>query len=509
MTISFTRYIDITSGVGGATIVARRDLLGRFFTANNILPPQSFIEFTNANDVATYFGSASEEYARAQFYFSWISKNLTRPQRMQFARWVQTAVAPRIYGFVKTQAVSTYTAITAGSFGLTIGTDVNTFTGLDFSTAVSLSDVAAILQTAIRTKTGTMWTAATVTWNSTRGSFDFVGGSTTAAAISVQEGVGGTPIAAILGWLPAATNVNGVTTAGAIWANGSAVETITATLTASANASNNFGSFAFLPALAVQEIVEAATWNKTQNVMFLYSIPVSTANYAAYYTALAAIGGNGVTLSDTAGQYPEQMPMMIEAATNYSAPNSVQNYMFQQFAGISPGVTTDSMANSLDAARTNYYGRTQQAGQFIDFYQRGLLNGLPTDPLDMNTYVNEIWLKDAAGASIMNLFLAMSEVPANAQGRSQILAVLQSVINEALNNGVISVGKTLTTEQKMFITEITADPNAWYQIQTIGYWVDCAIVQTDDDPVQYKAVYTLVYSKDDIIRKVEGTHVLI
>lgn len=509
MAIKFTRYIDITSGVGGTAVVARRDLIARLFTANNLLPPQSFIEFSSAADVATYFGSGSEEYLRALFYFSWVSKNLTRPQRIQYARWVQTAVAPRIYGNVQTQALATYTAITSGSFGLTIGADVNTFTGLDFSGAGSLTAVAAILQTAIRTKTGTMWTAATVTWNASRGSFDFVGGSATAAAISVQQGVGGTPIGIIMGWLPAATNISGVFVSGAIWANGAAVETITATLDSSANASNNFGSFAFIPALAVDQITEAATWNKTQNVTYMYSIPVLTANYAAYHTALASIGGNGVTLSDISGQYPEQIPMMIAAATVYERPNSVQNYMFQQFPGISPGVNTDSVADSLDAARTNYYGRTQQAGQFIDFYQRGLLNGLATDPVDMNTYMNEVWLKDAAGVAIMNLFLALSEVPANAQGRSQILAILQSVINEALNNGVISVGKTLTEDQKMFITEITNDPNAYYQVQTIGYWVDCVIVPTGADPVEYKAVYTLVYSKDDVIRKVEGTHVLI
>lgn len=510
MTINFSRYIDITSGVGAGATVPLRDLIGRLFTINPLLSPQSFIEFTSAEEVGLYFGTTSEEYLRALFYFSWISKKITRAQKIAFARWVETAVAPTIFGFVKTQTLGTYTAITTGSFGMTIGADVNTFTGLDFSGAASLAAVAAILQTAIRTKTGTQWTAATVVYNSTRGSFDFTGGSAVAAAISVQEGVGGVPIAAILGWLPAAVNINGVFSNGAITNPGSAAETVTETLTASANASNNFGSFLFLPTLSLANVILAANWNKAQNVQYMYTVRVLSADVAAWssiLTGVGAIGGVGLTLANISTEYPEQVPMMIEAATDYTTVNAVQNYMFQQFI-LTPEVTTDTAADLMDAARVNYYGRTQDAGRFIDFYQRGVLMGIATDPRDMNVYANEQWLKDAAGAAIMTLLLSLSRISANTQGRSQILTTLQSVINQALNNGTISVGKTLTNAQILYITELTGDPQAWHQVQTIGYWVNCTIVSFGD-PLQYKAVYTLVYSKDDAIRKVDGTHVLI
>jgi hypothetical protein len=508
MAITFSRYIDITSGVGAGAVVPRRDLIGRLFTVNPLLPPQSYITFTTAAEVGSYFGTTSEEYARAVFYFGWVSKNITRAQKISFARWVQTAVAPKVFGSTAvTQALATYTAISNGSFSMTIGGVTNAFTGTDFTAAASLSDVATVLQTKIRTASGAQWTSSTVVYNATRGTFDFTGGTTGAATISVAEGVAGTPIAALIGWIPAATTINGAFSNGAIWASGSAVETITATLTASVAASNNFGTFLFMPTLAIGQVVEAATWNVAQNVSYMYTVPVITANVSAWATALADLGGVGMTLSDTANEYPEQVPMMIEAATAYDQPNSVQNYMFQMF-NLTPGVTSDANANVMDAARVNYYGRTQDAGQFIDFYQRGVLYGIATDPVDMNVYANEQWLKDAAGAAIMTLLLSLARVSANAQGRTQILTTLQSVINDALNNGTISIGKTLTTNQKLFITEITADPNAWYQVQTIGYWVDC-VIESYDSPLQYKAVYTLVYSKDDAIRKVEGRHVLI
>lgn len=512
MAISFTRYIDITSGVGAATIVPRRDFVGRLFTDNNLLPPESFISFSTATEVASYFGSSSEEYLRALYYFNFISKNITSPQTIQFARWVNVDVAPRIYGISKTQILSTFTAITAGSFGLTIGSTVHTFSGLDFSGAASLSAVAAIIQAAINAQTGVMWTAATVVWDASTSNFNFVGGSAITTTISVQEGVGGTPIAGIIGWLPQSSMVNGVFISGAIWANGSVAVAPEIEVSNSAGASNNFGTFLFMQDLTLDQAIAVATWNNEQNVLFKFEVSVTLSNYAAWTsisTGLGGIGGTCIALeSNNPNEYFEMLDMMIEASTDYSATNSVQNYMFQQFNNATANVTTDSLANALDAVRVNYYGQTQTAGQLLSFYQRGVMQGSITDPLDSNVYANEQWLKDAAGASIMNLLLTLSKISANNMGRSQILSVLQDVINEAKNNGVISVGKSLNTDQKLFIAEITNQANAWFQVQNSGCWLNC-VITSSGSPLQYKAKYILVYSKDDDIRSVQGTHILI
>lgn len=584
MSISLTRYVDITSGIGGAAVVPTRDLVGRFFTANNLLPPQSFILFTTAADVGAYFGSSSEEYLRAVFYFSWISKNLTQPQSIQFARWVQTAVAPMIFPIQNNGSLlASWTAITSGSFILTMGGFTFTLTGLNFSAAASLAAVATIIQTAIQAETGggALWTGATVTYSSNYGGFLLVGGATGAAALNVQAGGGGTDITGIglLGWIPESSMINGNFVSGAIWAQGSDAETITETLTSSAAASNNFGSFAFLTNLGLtqQNVVDAGIWNQSQNVLYMYSQAVTPANITAWQAAVAAIGGIGltnspdittqitgtiassstsvtgltsnvglsvgmpvtgtnipagtvitsinsngtdITISNAATgsatelltfytlQFPEMFPMMIEAATNYYGQNTVQNYEFQQVAGLTPSVINDSTANSYDSIKINYYGQTQQAGQLISFYQTGVLQGasVSTNIIDMGAYVNEIWLKDAASAALMNLLLSLSEIPANNQGVNLLLATLQGVINTALNNGTISVGKTLTTAQQMYITAATGDNLAWYQVQNSGYWVDVVITQNGN---VYTATYTLIYSKNDVIRKVVGTHTLI
>lgn len=498
--IAFTRYVDITSGVGAAAAASTRDLITRLFTDNPILPPQSFVEFTSIEEVGVYFGTDSDEYLRAQFYFGWISKNITAAQKISFARWVDVGQAGVVYGRVGTYTVGNFSSITTGRLNLTLGAATHELTGINLSGAGSLAAVASTIQTAVRAYTaGAMdWTAATVSYDATRKSFNFVGGVAGPEPLVVLAATTGTDVATALGWHT-----------GAIVGQGSAVETVTNTLADSAAASNNFGTFLFMPALDTSEVTEAALWNNTQNNLFMFLIPVTSANAETISDAIIDYAGSAMTLAPISGEYPEMVPGMIEAATNYSARNSTQNYMFQIFA-LTPSVTTDADADTYDALRVNYYGQTQTAGQYIQFYQRGTLTGLPVNPRDMNTYANEQWLKDAAGAAIMTLLLALAKVSANTQGRGQLMVTIQSVIAVALNNGTISVGKPLTNAQKLFITNATGDANAWHQVLTIGYWLDVQIVPfVEDEVTEYKAVYTLIYSKDDIIRKVEGTHVLI
>lgn len=500
MAISISRYVEITSGVGGAGVVRQRDLIGRIFTDNPKVPANGLVELTGDADAGAYFGSTSEEYLRALFYFSFISKNITAPQKLQFARWAKTASAPRIYGTRIATLLSQFNAITAGTLTISAGGNTANLSGLNFSAAASLAAVASTLQTAIRAATGAQFTTSTVTYDAVAGAFNFVGSTAAAADISVT--VTGTPndIAGRLGWGPSA-----------VFSPGVAVATITDTLTNSSGGSSNFGSFLFMPPLSNTEVLEAANWNAARNVEYMFTVRCDDTNRTILGPALIGIGGSALTYAPVATEYDEMGPMIVLAATDYTRRNSVQNFMFQQFDGLTAKVSTDAVATDLDNNRINYYGVTQTAGQLIAFYQRGVLGGGSTDPVDQNTYANEMWLKDAARANLMSLLLSLSRVPANAEGRGQVIAILQDVIDQALFNGVISVDKPLNITQKLYIGQITGDDLAWHQIQNTGYWLDAAAESyvTTDSRTEWKIVYTLVYSKDDAIRKIDGTHVLI
>lgn len=499
MSISIKKYVDIVSGVGGGVGVRQRELIGRIFTSNPKVPIDALVEVTSADDARAYFGSSSEEYARARFYFSFISKSVTAPAKLSYARWASIASAPRVYGAPITTTLTQFNAVSSGTLSITAGANTANLTGLNFSAAASFADVASALQTAIRAATGTQFTTATVTYDAVARAFNFVG--SVAAAAPMRVTVVGTPndVATRLGW--------GI---GAVMSPGVAVTSISDTLGVSADSSNNFGSFIFLDDLTNDQVIEAAQWNAARNVEFMFLVPVTDANMTALSAALIGVAGVALTYTPLTTEFDEMAPMMIMAATDYTRQNSVQNYMFYQF-DLTPKISTTALSDQLDNMRVNYYGSTQTAGQIINFYQRGVLGGDGSDPVDMNTYANELWLKDAAQAALMSLLLSLPRVSANIEGEGQVLAIVQSAIDAGLFNGVISVGKALTTVQKLYIGQVTDDPLAWHQVQNIGYWVDCAIQSyvTQDGRTEYKAVYILVYSKDDVIRKVDGSHILI
>lgn len=507
MAINQKRYVDITSGVGAAESVGERQLIGRMFTSSPLLPPQTIKEFTSAADVGAYFGFSSTEYLRSLFYFSWVSKNITQAPKISFSRWASSAVAGVIYGARATYLLATFTAVSTGALNLTIGETQATLTGIDLSGDGSLAAVAATVQAAIRAHTGggADWTAATVAYvaSPTQGGqpqFVLTGGVTGVEAMGIAAAGSGTDLGPLLGWLNAT----------AIIGQGSAVETLTETLNTSTDISNNFGSFLFLSTLNLGQVTEVATWNDGQNVLYQYMVPVTAANAVTTEAAIIALAGNAMTLSPLSDEYPEMIPMTVLAATNYDAVNSVQNYEFQVGFPVTPSVTSDADADTYDALSVNYYGQTQSAGQFINFYQQGVLTGTAQDPVDQNTYANEQWLKDALAAQLLTLLLALANVSANNQGVAQITAVMQAVINQALSNGTISIGKPLDAVQKLYITNATNSNTAWQQVQADGYWLNVVIVPFVVDSVtKYKAVYTLIYSKDDVIRFIQGSDILI
>ena len=495
MAISFNKYVSITSAVGGSGSVSRRDLIGRIFTTNPLVPANTVLEFTTIEDVANYFGTDSEEYKRSASYLGWVSKSISKAKKISFYNWAEEDKEPLIFGLVGSQSIATYTSITAGEMTLTIGGIPAALTALNFSAVASLADVATIVQDAIQAIGGAQFATATVAWNATRQSFDFTGSFNGDEDVEVEGGVADT-----LGWTDATTIIS----------DGKSLETAEASVIASEEISNNFASIIFIPQLVIADWEAIGSWNTVKNVMYIACVPVSAANASAWSEALITYWGLSLTVTDFNDGYPEQIPATVLAATDYTRRSASQNYMYQTGFSVVPFVTTTSASDLYDSLRTNYYGRTQTAGNSIDFYQRGVLTGGTTAPVDTNVYANELWLKDEAAAAIMSLLLALRTVSANNQGRGEIGGVIQGVVDKALVNGVISSGKTLDTNQKAFIADITNDDLSYIQIQTIGYWYDVAIEDIIDGGItQKKAVYTLIYSKDDAIRKVEGTHALI
>jgi hypothetical protein len=509
--ISQSRYINIVSGVGAGAAVAQRQLILRLITQNTTLPPGIIIQFSNASSVGAYFGMASEEYMRALAYFSFMSKSITSPQMISFARWVNTAIAPMIVGDSTTNAASNalarFQAVTAGTLTINDGATPVLITALDFSTDTTLTEVAATLQAALRMSADSQLAMCTVTFNTNTNQFVLTGSVTGSGSLSATPTGLSTDVSGMLGW----------TTGGTVLVAGQMASTPAEAVALSAGISNNFGSFAYCtPATPLMntDIASIAEWNDAQNEMYMYSFATPLANLALVYPLVQGYSGCAINILSTtqANDYVEQSPCEILAATNYANVNAVNNYMYYQFPSRNITVSDDTTANTVDTYRGNYIGQTESAGQSLAFYQRGVLCGGPTAATDMSTYANEMWLKSAISAQILSLFLNVPNIPANVTGQGMILAILMPIITQALSNGSIQVGNIISAVDKVYIGQVTGSATAWQQIQNIGYWLSITFssyVNPNSNLTEWEANYTLLYAKNNAVRVVNGTDVMI
>ncbi|SUW63478.1 Protein of uncharacterised function (DUF3383) [Buttiauxella agrestis] len=508
MSISIKKYVDITSGVGGSAAVKERELILRLFTKDTKVPAGVVMEFTDLNDVATTFGTTSEEYKRAALYFGFVSKMITKAKKLSFAHYndASAPASPAIVGGTALTTIATWKAITDGSVRIEVGPSDYLLDDLDFSSAAALADVAGTIQTKLQT----ILIGATVTYDGTGQKFNasFVGHDAP-AAVSVIASGSGADIADNLGW---------TTAKGMVTSPGSNAMTALDYIIEADEISDNYGSFACCGAALDHDVVQSiAAWNNAQNVKYQYLVPVTKANYVAWYGTLMSYSGCALTIvNDGNTEFDEMIPGIILGSTDYNQRNASQNFMFQQVAGFTPKVDSNTEANDIDTnTRVNYYGRTKNAGQPIDLYQNGYLCGTSTSPLQMNVYANEQWFKSAAVAVLMTGLLSLPIIPATEEGRAIVISLLNggddAPIPRALFNGTIKAEKDLTVTQKAYVTQVTGDPLAWHQVQSIGWWLDAQVLQEaqTNGTIKYVIDYTLVYSKADAVNKITGRDILI
>lgn len=491
MAISQSKYIDITSGVGGEPQVSRRELIGRIITTSSLVPVNEILEF-NQTQASSYFGASSDEAEFASKYFAFISKTGRQANKISFARYVNAGAPASIRSSITFSSLTPFISVEDGAFDVIYNGNTTSLSSLDFSQATSFEDVVSEVNSALTTA------GVQVVLSFENGAFLLAGVVSGNNTLSVASPESGTDLLPLFGFDAESDP---------IISEGYSSESPVECMIRTTGLSDNYGSFAFLQSLSASDMEAIAQWNAGKNEMFMYSEQVNFSNYQDVQAALSGQDGTAITY-DANNAYAKFMPMVLLATTAYNSGRSaVKNYMYQMFDSEIPSVSDDTLSQALDALKINYLGSTSQAGSTIAFYQDGVLQGSISD---MGVYCNEIWLKDAIKVEFMNLLTGLEQIPANGEGRGLARGCLQGVIDEALVNGVIMAGKSLTKVQQAYITSLTNDVNAWRSVENLGYWLDVEIQQyVENEITKYKVNYLLVYSKGDSIRKVEGTDILI
>lgn len=500
MAISQSKYVDITSGQGGQAAAAYKEMAGRFLSASPKLAAKTVKEFADETNVGLFFGYQSEEYYAALTYFNYVNPYMKKPSKISFYRVTLNGLAAFLYGTSAPATLAQLKAVTAGGFNMSLGGVSADITGLDFSAVNDYAGAAQIIQTAIRAaQSAASWQNATVEFNALDNAFviksgDIAEGEVIMALSAPQSG---TDISSMLGL---AQGQNPIISYGA------AAQTASQMLDEMANISNNFATFADLTGTVSK--IDMARFASLSNIAFMASLPVTAENAAQTQSETADFSGTALILNKIANERPEIIPMAIAASTDYDRLNGVVSYDFKQFPGITPSVTNDADYALYNGLKINFYGATQQAGQPVAFFQHGYLQG---SPADMGVYVNEIWLKDHIATDLINYMISVPAWSASAKGKAAGDAIIMQNVELAKRNGTILQGKPLTNNQKAYILSLTDDAEAWRKVQEEGYYFTSEIVNetADNGTEEFIYKYTLIYSKGDIIRKVEGTHILI
>lgn len=507
MSIPIKKYVAITSAVGNTESAARKELIPRVLTTNPLFAANTVYEFTSAADVAAFAGALSADAKFATEYFGWISKKATQAKKISFMRYSFTALAPYLYSTKQLTPLATLKAITDGSMVVNLGGTAFTLTNIDLSAVTSYADVATAIQTAIRSNTdgGALWTNATVEYQANNNSFILTGGETGANAINTAvAATSGTDLSGLIGW-----DVAGAP----ILSEGTAEQTVTDILNKTIDISTNFLTFGFITAGDAYENLDAiGAWTDTQNNEYRHAFDLGPANYAEGIAIAAKYSGMTAHYNinyGIEGLNPAWlMSAILPATTNYNSVNAVKNYMFQEFPQqpVSVGVNDGTLYQTLDGLKINYNGQTQKSGKTLAFYQ----NGFNADGTDTAVFDNEAWLKDAIATEFLNILLGLDFVSADNDGKAILTGVLSTMCDEALNNHVFSQGRELTNTQRAFITQLSGDENVWLDVQNNGYWFKVDIsTETQGDTTINVGEYTLIYLKNDVIRKVIGRNVLI
>lgn len=488
MTIPASQLVDITPRVigGGLSGLA---FVGTFLTKNSNLPTKTAVPFYNLSSVGEYFGTASDEYKLASNYFSADSNSSKKPDVLWFYRFADVAVGAFLRGASNPAKLDALKAITNGSFGIKVDGSTLAISGLDFSSEVSFSGVASVVQTALNTALA----GTTCSWNSSFQAF-VVGSPTTGAASTIEfatAGASGTDVSGLLGL------TSGVAS------QGQAATSLTDTMYGAVNSNSNFWSFMPVWSETSTEALELAEWCNAQGVRFLYSMVDAAAD--------ALVPNNPACLGQQVGDFIGVCPvyntkalgamaMGIGAAIDPSRLNGRKTWAYKQQNGLAFTVDNATNAQVLQNNGYNFYGDYATASEQFKLFQNGQVSG---NAKWLDTYYGQVFIRDGLQNAWLNALMLNNTVPYNEDGYSILRAAAMDVINTSINAGFIRQGVSLSESQKATVqSEAGLDISG--ALETQGWYLQILDPTTQVRSERGTPVVSFWYMDGGSVQRIQG-----
>lgn len=416
---------------------------GLLLSKSASIPSSQFVlPFPDPDSVGDYFGLESDEYKAAVVYFNGYNNSFKKPRAIYVALRNDADRAAFIrggaFGALVSDTLASLKTITAGSLTLTLGADTETLTGLDFSAATSLSDIATVIQTAIQAESGTAWTAATVAYSSL---FD---------AFTITTGTDGVDVGVTYASGDVADALNLTEDTGAVLSPGLDAMTETENMEAVLDLTENWVCFTTVWNATKDEVLAYGQWASGKGVAYLFVFhDDSPLNLQANNTATISAAVKAANLGATAGVYGglEYAAMVLgtAASIDWDRRQGVITFAFKSQDGVPANVVKGVDATNLKAQGLNFMGDYATRNDNFVFMYPGNMFG-SWDWID--TYLNACWLNNALQVAIMAGFQQTPRVPYNDEGYTLIRSWCLDPIKRGLYSGIIDTGITLSESQK-------------------------------------------------------------
>lgn len=490
--IPFSEIVSINPRtIGGG--LAGLDFNGVLLSTSSSIPVGAVLGFSNADDVADYFGAQSEEYALSQNYFTADTNAQKRPNKLLFYRHVNAAAGAFLRGAEYTGTLDALKAVTAGGIKLTIDGTAIDATGISFASANSFSEVAQALQTKISATV----TTATVTYDVQFNAFVIKSGTAgnNSTITYTTAPTTGADIGALLGLTEKA---------GAVISQGSAVCTYTQTMANLLKQTQNFVSFMPVSQETDAEAQELASWCNSKGTRFMYlynetsaavASAVSDTCFAQKVKDYFGIFSGYNTKSFCAGV------MGICASIDWSKYNGRKTLAARTMGSVTPTCDDATQANILIANGYNFYGSYGNANNDLNLVQNGQISG---SAKWADTYLGQVYIANGFENAWINIIANANTIPYNIDGYGLLKAAAQDVIQTAINSGIIRQGVSLSNSQKAQVNA-EAGVDIGDTLSTVGYYLQILDPTTEVRAQRGTPVINFWYMDGGSVQKIVAT----
>jgi len=384
--------------------------------------------YATLTEVATDFGTTSEEYLAAAKWFA----QSPQPTEIIMGRWLKTAASGGLRGGPLSAAqrvMSVWTAITNGGFKIAKdGAPETNITGLNFSGAANLNAVAGIIQAAL--------TGITCVWNANYGRFEFQ--STTTGATStigfLVAPTAGTDISATLGATAAFS--------GAYLYVGAAAETAIAAVTLfEANLGQQWYGLN-VPAAVNADHLSIAAFIEGTDTKHVYGLTTLEGGViVAATTSDIAYQLKQLGYKRTITQYSSSDPNAVVSAlarmltTDYRASNTVITLMFKQEPGVVAENLNSGQANAAQAKNANVFVAYNNETAILQY-------GVMADGTFFDIVTGTDWLALDIQRTLYNLlYTSTTKIPQTDEGMQLLTSAVEAVCSQGVINGLLAPGQ--------------------------------------------------------------------